>query len=187
MSSNIVVTKGHHTCSAFRNEAVAKERAPFKSCCSEGKSPFLGEGFYFWDDNIEIAHWWGKTHYNNKYTILQYDFTLEGDSFLDLVGSRQDIYILLGLRKKLIERGDVEEKDLSVSKCIELLKKIERNTPGVFPYTIIRAMDIRCKTNGWSFVNDKRRCGTLITNPRIIICFFCKKDIPLRTAEVVKL
>ena len=120
MSNNVVVTKGHHTCGQFVNDAVAIKRAPFKSICdqSKRKDPFLGEGFYFWDDNIEAARWWGKSHYYGKYTILEYDFTLSGDHFLDLVGCRRDIRILLTLREKLKKNG-CRDDDLEMYCLIE--------------------------------------------------------------------
>lgn len=187
MGGNIIITKGHHTCKTCVNDTVAKNQAPFKSVYNKrlGTEPFLGEGYYFWDDNIEAAQWWGSTHYKGNYTILEYDFTLSGDCFLDLVGSRQDIKLLLKLRQVLVEQG-FREEDLSVSKCIGLLKEIEQKEPGVFPYTIIRAMDINCKQNRIKFVNDENRHGYMILDPRIIICFFDKNDIPLHNAKVVK-
>ena len=187
MSNNVVVTKGHHTCGQFVNDAVAIKRAPFKSIRdqSKRKDPFLGEGFYFWDDNIEAARWWGKSHYYGKYTILEYDFTLSGDHFLDLVGCRRDIRILLTLREKLKKNG-CRDDDLTISKCIALLKEIERKAPGVFPYTVVRAMDVSCRQDRLKFVDDENRRGYMLGNPRIIICYFDRNDIPLQTAKVVK-
>lgn len=185
MSNNVIVTRGHHTCEKCVNDAVVISRAPFKSVCDKKnrKEPFLGEGYYFWDDNISVAHWWGQTHYDGKYAIVEYDLTLKGDNFLDLIGSRQDNGILLTLKKSLEDRG---WENLTVSKCIAALQILEKQKPGIFPYTIIRAMDVPHYQERMNFVDDQRRSGSMICDPRIIICYFDRNEVPLHTAKVVK-
>ncbi|MDD2582996.1 MAG: hypothetical protein PHR66_13485, partial [Desulfuromonadaceae bacterium] len=59
-------TIGHHTCSKKNGKAFILENAPFLSEYNEtGKVlKFLGTGYYFWDDNIEMAHNWGRSHFH---------------------------------------------------------------------------------------------------------------------------
>ena len=63
MSNNIVNTIGHHACKSADNKYLLNN-APFRSeyteTTEEGKEPFLGEGYYMWDYNLETAHWWGR-------------------------------------------------------------------------------------------------------------------------------
>ncbi len=87
MNSNTIHTIGHHTCQKS-TEVYLLTNAPFKSCRSSENDtvcyPYLGEGYYFWDNNLKSAEWWGKTHYNNSYSIIKIDLVLEGEDFLDL-------------------------------------------------------------------------------------------------------
>ncbi len=182
MSENRIVTKGHHTCKKCQ-EAYVIAKAPFKSCYNKltHNEPYLGDGFYFWDDNLQLAEWWGKKHYRDKYTILEYDLDLHGDHFLDLVGSRQDFMYFQTLVDRI--RQHPECKNFGVYKCINFLIKAEQSKQGTFPIRIIRAMDIS-RIDGMQFADNKR--GRMLLDPRIIICFFDKKDIPLQTAKVIK-
>lgn len=103
MSKNIINTVGQHVFK-YDPPKYSEKGAPFraknptakdiKKSEITGEEPiyqFLGEGYYFWDNNIGRAHRWGKNHCNNRYLILEGDFVLSGDSFLDLVGSREDL------------------------------------------------------------------------------------------------
>ena len=37
------------------------------------RSPWLGNGYYFWDSFIELAHWWGRQGYHGQYVITKID------------------------------------------------------------------------------------------------------------------
>ena len=47
-------------------------RGPWKSLMVDGNGrpkrhpPFAGEGYYFWEDNMDAAEWWGDVHYIQK-------------------------------------------------------------------------------------------------------------------------
>ena len=180
MSENIIRTIGHHTCK-YCHPAYAKANAPFKSDPNNGDA-YLGQGFYFWDDNIEYARHWGRVHYDNHYTILGYDFELSGDQFLDLVGSRKDISYFHRLYDDIRKREQC--KDFGISKCIQILQIVEKEAPGVFPIKIIRAADYNInKKGGTVFVAGKR--GFTRLNPCYIICFFDRNDISLQIAIIV--
>ncbi len=181
MSTNHIVTKGHHTCEKCQ-KAYAIANAPFKSCYNKltNNEPYLGDGFYFWDDNLPLAEWWGKIHYNNSYTILEYDLDLFGDHFLDLVGSRQDFIYFQTLVDRIRQYPGCE--NFGVCKCIKFLLEREKSKQGTFPIRIVRALDIS-RVEGMEFAENKK--GRMLLDPRIIICFFDKNDIPLRTAKVV--
>ncbi len=78
MSSNIINTIGQQV---FRYDppeftetgvpfpalnSTSKEKEEGKNGVEEPKYQFLGEGYYFWDDNLWRAHNWGRTHCSNK-------------------------------------------------------------------------------------------------------------------------
>ena len=45
--------------------------------------PFAGEGYYFWEDNIDAAEWWGDVHYIQKgkeYRIFRINLEMRYDN-----------------------------------------------------------------------------------------------------------
>lgn len=188
MSGNVVNTIGHHVCKSGNKEYLLKN-APFYSVCTpeteDGKEPFLGNGYYLWDYNLETAHWWGNSHYKGDYSILSYPLTLSGDNFLDLVGSRQDMENFKKLVDKVRSKPGCEA--FGISKCILTLEKLnsEDGFGGIFDYKVIRAVDITMNRASEIYDFASKRDGTTNLNPKILICFKDKNDIPLHQAEVV--
>src|SRR5277367_517215 len=97
---------GHHTLERT-NESVPFRLAagPVRSLMTNADGtpkvnpPFAGEGFYFWEDNLDAAIWWGEKHYVQKgklYRIFGIDLKLEDDgtTYLDLVGNRKQLKLL---------------------------------------------------------------------------------------------
>lgn len=66
--------------------ATINDRGPFK--CT-WKNSWLGDGYYFWDGHIDLAHWWGKVHRNGEYFIASGE-AIYGTSCWDLHG-RSDL------------------------------------------------------------------------------------------------
>lgn len=50
------------------NPLKIENGGPYK-CVRE--DAWLGQGYYFWDTFVELAHKWGKTAYNNNYIICK--------------------------------------------------------------------------------------------------------------------
>lgn len=177
----VLVTVGHHVCRKG-TKAYLQKNAPFRSVSGKNDSAlYLGDGFYFWDDNIERAHQWGKVHYKGDYSILEYPILLKGTDYLDLVGSRQDLKTFSMLMGKVRKR----QSDATISQCITVLQKMEESKPGLFPYKAIRVMDVSSKGNTLeTFVKEKR--GRMPMNPCYIICVYAKDLIPIREAHIVE-
>lgn len=193
MSSNqlkrVFVTKGHHVCRKS-SKAYLLEHAPFKSVCQysdNGSIPYLGEGFYFWDDNIERAHRWGKEHYNGEYVILEYPLEFKGMDYLDLVGSRQDLMkfsLLMERVQKEMDKGQATGERLAVAQCIAFLQKMNKEKAGVFPYKAVRVVDLKSRGNRIvCFVKNK--VGQMPLNPCYIICVYAKDAIPVKKAQIL--
>lgn len=179
-------TIGHHTCSNKNGETYILKNAPFKSEFNKesGKIPFLGGGYYLWDTNLAAAHFWGKHHYKENYSIYECVLNIEDDKFLDLVGSRKDM-IMLG---ELISRFEsyFEDEDICLGEILEFLKKINILSPGIFDIDVVRAIDSskgKKDTDILYFNRDKKHYIDLF--PRLIICFYTKNPVFFRSPKIV--
>ena len=55
---------------------------------SGNKTPWLGEGYYFWDTRIEDARWWGNTIYSRSgHIICKTTYDATSPLLYDLVGN----------------------------------------------------------------------------------------------------
>lgn len=69
----------YHTTENRDNPDYVEHNAPFK-CTHDA---WLGEGYYFWEEFIENAHWWGRTHYKDNYFICRTSCDLDSLNILD--------------------------------------------------------------------------------------------------------
>lgn len=76
----------HHTCKQDGGEDYVLKNAPFFAEENQqmNKGLFLGSGYYFWEDDIKQARYWGKVHYNNQYYIVAFECEIDEDFLLDL-------------------------------------------------------------------------------------------------------
>lgn len=179
-------TIGHHTCSKKSGKEYILTNAPFLAVYNErtDHQQFLGTGYYLWDDNIEMAHKWGQDHYRGSYFIIGFTVIMRGTLFLDLVGNRSHMLYFMKVADKYKTSGYARDS-WSLGSFIEHLKLLEKDKPGIFPFKIIRAVDMlpRDEHSKWYFVSGKRNYTML--NPRIVICIVEEKDLFLSSKEVV--
>lgn len=182
MSRNIINTIGHHV---FRYDPpyFDESGAPCKSVVTSKNNkqnyPFIGEGYYFWDDNIGRAKRWGEQRCKGKYKIMECSLRLQGEAFLDLVGSREDIRCFSMILDKIKSNGT---NISGMGEAIYRLQLMAHYNPKVFPFKIIRVLDVSKNRERIDFVVGKE--SKMLLNPEMIICFFDKKDIPLWQARV---
>jgi hypothetical protein len=172
-----VKTIGHQTLNNSGNDKEVETKGPFKTT---DKNPYLGYGYYFWDNNIEMAHTWGRVHCDNKYIICQANLNLKSEVFLDLVGSRDDIMYF----EKLINTFGVKHKP--IGQIIEYLKKIESDGKfqGIFPFKVIRALDYdKDKFKKYKFADNKK--GYTSLRPVFIICLIEKNNLILSEFKMI--
>jgi hypothetical protein len=141
--SNYIIFTYQHTCKSS-HDAFLKKNAPFKSVkiklqnSNKFKIPFLGEGFYFWEENLSAAHKWGKKHCKNDYKILEYiDLKIDKDDILDFL-NRRHISYFEDLKKEYILKRP-ESRKWRLASWIEFFKKINETNPGFFPFNFFRA------------------------------------------------
>lgn len=145
----------------------------------KGKTPFLGEGYYFWDYNLEYAKIWGKNHYANNFYICQSDISIENSDdslFLDLAGNRIH---LVGFIELLWEFNLIHEEGTKGIDLCWIIDYLRTKCPAeVFPFEIIRAVDYNNNERaGIKVIFNEGKKSFTILNPRIIFSFKNKKSI----------
>lgn len=160
---------GHHTSESKGSaEEIEKQGAFFSTHKDEDfrHHKFLGSGYYFWDNNIGMAHAHGQKNYKRKYFIFEAELNLSKGYFLDLAGDRIDMLWFQEIMDKLKEVEGTQEWTLA--HYIEFLKK-----KGQFPYHAIRAIDTSINPKETiKFVSNRENHINL--NPIFIICLLNK-------------
>lgn len=180
-----------HTCKKGVNAYILHNSA-FRSVIykkADGKiyMPFLGEGYYYWEENIEAAHRWGKSHYRNNYNIVQYSNCLIPQAeTLDFLNRRDIRYF-----KELIEIYKVkrpESKKWFIANWIEFFKKLQKSNLEKFPFNYFRADENHpnIRTNDdLKEKTDFNYTGYYIyLDPLIILCSINKCDLNCESKEI---
>lgn len=172
-----------HTCSNKGGAEYVLANAPFLSEYKpkENKKPFLGEGFYFWEYNIDYAKFWGNLKYKNNYFVCEagIDIDHETDGFyLDLAGNRKHLVGFVELLREFNLIHEEGTKGIDLCYIIDYLRK--KLPEDVFPFKVLRAVDYKNNDKaGIKIVfNDKKsETSYTILNPRMLISFKRKEDI----------
>jgi len=153
------------------------------------KPPFAGDGYYFWEDSIEAADWWGMVHYTNrqkKYRVFRINIELLYDDniFFDLIGSRQHLKLLGQLIKKT--RMAIPCEGWTLEKFITYFRLQETRTKGLFPYKMIRFNDYSLNPKLQDYIALSEEKHIALMNPFYIICVFEINDLKLETYSFIK-
>lgn len=118
--------------------------------------PFAGEGYYFWEENLEAARWWGKGHIQGPYRIFSIEITLRYDdgSFFDLIGNRRHLMLLRALIEKAKKSIGEECNTWKAIITLLTLEKGRLKLKTDLPFRIIRFNDYG--------MNPKRRLPILL-------------------------
>lgn len=182
-------TVGHHSCYKDGGYDFVLENAPFIANHNPdtGKKQFLGTGYYFWDDNLDMALYWGKNHYDNNFYIIECDLCFHNDCLLDLIGIRNHQKYLMQVREKLAKLFPYTGDTWSLGTFIEFLKYINENDEryrGIFNFKAVRAVDVTQKSiPKIYFVQGKGNYTNL--NPRYVICLYEKNELILRSKKII--
>lgn len=128
-------------------EEVLKN-APFEAKHDPPRQPqFLGTGYYYWDYNIEYAKIYGKRKYPYGFFVIETEMNLTFGTFLDLVGRRQDMEILLKLKYRLAKIYK-PASGWFLGSFIEFLKilQFEPGYEDIFPYKAVRVGEVKGET-----------------------------------------
>jgi hypothetical protein len=189
---------GHHTIKKT-TESVADrlKTGPVKSSAFDQagkpkpKPPFAGDGYYFWEDNIEAADWWGNVKYRKNgdlFRIFKIDIDLIYDgTFLDLIGNRQHLRLIAGLIKKT--KMHVDCGDWKFHHFIAYFRKLESRQKGMFPFKMIRFNDAKLnpKIQEPLMLSSREYAqNSVLLNPFYIICVFEEVDLKLSSFTFIK-
>ena len=188
-----MVTKGHHTCrkdggkeEVIKNAPFLAEHTPNEKDPKKQKLQFLGQGYYFWDNNFEMARIWGKSDCNNHFFIIECEIEISETKCFDLVGNRNHQIFLIDMLKKMKNKG-YNRDHWEISKCIEYLKLLAKHDHAVFPYESIRAIDYlpphELQQIEFHFVKGNKHYTIL--NPKMAICALKKETLALHTVKLV--
>jgi hypothetical protein len=172
-------TIGHHTCSNDNGYNYVLEHAPFPAEFNKRKKPFLGEGYYFWDNNKSMAEKWGEDHYDGYYCILECTINIQDEILFDLVGSRTHQLKLQMLLNKF-KNHKINKDEWELGNFIEFLKDLNNGNEyhGIFNYSAIRSVDNSRKPNFLiKFVKGFQPFTDL--EPRYIICIINLENVTL--------
>lgn len=152
----------------YQASSLRKYNTSVPVFCSNANNSWLGKGYYFWEAFIEVAHWWGKTHYYGSYCIYEGDFNLTTPNGLDL-SRGEDIQLLRGVVNNLKERQI--KRTITVAQAIAALNVIFNNQ-----FTWVRADTTGCSNELTNSIPYGNHSISLSLTPQIQICFLNKKD-----------
>lgn len=184
MSDSLTYTY-QHTCKKG-HPAHILQKTPFKSSVKKAQDgkiyiPFLGEGHYLWEENIEAAERWGAKRYPKNYNIVEYlDLEIPKVDLLDFLDRRNSQYFR-ELRQTYINRRP-ELKNWKLGNWIELFKSLNKKEPGIFPYNFIRADENLPEVDKNANIKEKVKFADGLDyftylSPLIIICIIDKTKI----------
>lgn len=164
-------------------DQIEKE-GPFKCIRSDA---WLGQGYYFWDTNMDWAIQWGKNSYeksNKEYVIGRCRVNLDAKCY-DLFGNVAHLIDLKQIIKAIVDTGYLSKDRITVPKLIEYLK-----SKGLFNYNSIRAGDFPKKPHQLPFnfklVGNKFVIKEyMVINQRVQICVIVKNDVILPPFSVI--
>lgn len=140
--SRVIV--GYHTLEDRDNADEVEANGPF--ICTR-KTAWLGDGYYFWDSDLELAHEWGRIGYQlrgKQYLICQGEILCD-DFIFDLVGDVLHQKEFLAMMDLLLE----QLPDNAEVRMVDVLDFLRSNE--VFPYNAIRAADNYSKSREVKF------------------------------------
>lgn len=131
---------------------------------------WLGNGCYFWDDDIIVAHNWAKqAGYNSDYIICQSSYDYDNHNFLDLVGHPKHLKLFREFYQVLKSKLP-SNRNIKVPTLIEFVKE---ELGQAFNYKAIRA---RSEWQDYDFILEfpGSRPAKLNLHPQIQICVIDK-------------
>lgn len=172
------------------NPDNVEENGPFP--CNE-KNAWLHSGFYFWDQDIGIAHWWGKKGYYNNYIICEsyfdYDISLCWDLHNEHDAREEFRAIVKAIKSRNINRGreikvrdiiaELQSKKIFKYKAIRLagINSIGFNDPLYERHILDRKRGVKGEKKSIIWEYDNR--------PAIQICFYDKFALKRKKFKIV--
>lgn len=185
MSSNTYIYTYQHTCRKGHS-AYILQNAPFKAVIKRDHSgkkfvPFLGEGYYLWEENLDAAEYWGSRNYKSNHSIVEFvDCKIKQSDLLDFL-NRRDIKYFNELKEIYINRRE-ECRKWNLGVWIEFFKKMHSQEQERFPFYFFRAKEEICESEltKYKIKMNKIKLSSegyqVDLNPYIMICIIDKSS-----------
>lgn len=147
---------------------------------------WLGDGYYFWDTFIDLAHWWGQKSLSNSYIVCE-GIIYKDHTCWDLHGDGSHLQEFEDICWEIVDSGISSTEKLLVPQVIEFIKK-----KGQFKYKAIRALGVDSITNWFSsgiellkirFNSGKKPFLNL--RPAVQVCLVDKQALSLQGFRIV--
>lgn len=166
------------------NPEEVESKGPF-ACKHE--NAWLGAGYYFWDADISVAHWWGRTVYGHERYMICLASAILDQTCWDLHGNESHRREFRQACEKIAKQRNVPVNQLKVANIIELLKRSES-----LIYKAIRALPINAEGYNLSGRSQNARLKFiqrsqyfLDLQPPVQICLVEKRALSLRNYNIV--
>ena len=168
---------GYHTTNA---EGKPLKEPIHSKWVKDKRDSYCGSGYYFWENNIDQAKFWGEFKYSRKqieYCIYETTMNFDGKTgkVLNLVGNRRHLeYIFKSFQEVSAFVEDGELANWSLGQSFEMLKRYF--TEDELPFDAVRVVE--SKQNGLTKkMNFKANSDKsyVIFNPVIIVCYIKSK------------
>lgn len=163
------------------NPDQVEAEGPFK-CTKAERDPWLGDGYYFWENYIENAHWWGEKGYHNRYMICS--ASCKDSNIFDLTsGNLEHLAILKEYWQILLDRAP--KKRFTVRTVLEHMMTYS----GAFDYAAIRTDGINTANSDAGISKHRlyfpNKASYINLMPQIQICIIDKKRMELSGYKIV--
>lgn len=182
---NFTLFTYQHTCKKGQPAYILKS-SPFKAVKKRKENgkisiPFLGEGYYFWEENRDMAYRWGKKKYLKNFNVVEYEkLKIPKEELLDLI-NRIDTQFFIELIDIYLKKRPKSE-NWGIANWIEFFKKIKNLDEIKFPFKYIRAeenlpntQDNNTLKRKMVFADDTSYYTYL--SPLLVLCVLDKKTI----------
>jgi hypothetical protein len=184
----------HHTCE-YGQPAYILKSSPFRSTKEKKKNgkfkiPFLGEGFYLWEENLEAGIRWGIQHCNNKYCVVEFvDVEIKTDVLLDFLNRRDMKYFNELIDIYIAKRPST--KNWRLGNWIEFFKKMQSIDNVHFPFRFFRAEENLPNAKENDLIKRKMFFAHgqnyyTYTSPLLMICAIDKKELVFTSKSIAK-
>lgn len=153
------------------------------------ENTWLGNGFYFWQEFIELAHWWGKTHRKGSYIICEAECDFDEMKCLDLVGEMKHVRMFREIIEIMRQNHKITPTT-TVSRVINFMKDEFKSS---FLFEAIRVYGINSISSSQPisseysnrFLFEASKASYLDVLPAVQLCLFKKTSLHLREYKIV--
>lgn len=114
----------YHTARSGVDRDKILRQAPFCAIDNSQFRQWLGTGFYFWEQFLPLAKWWGNVHYVRRgehYIIFSTIFNCNDRYILDLVSNTEQMNDIMTIVRELKSRPEFEDTTFSAQFIINFI------------------------------------------------------------------